>query len=75
MMSREMKKNNTKDNSAALELLVLQDAVSELRAAESNYNNSYNSYQEDVYFFEMQAAKARITLITNEKKMNLNRNV
>jgi hypothetical protein len=70
-----MKKNNTKDNSKTYELRELQDAVSELRAAESNYNNSYNSYQEDVYFYEIQAAKARITLITYEQKMNRVKNM
>ena len=69
MIGIDMKKSNDKIKSRELELnSLLLDAASDLRTSEINYNNSYNSYQEDVFYFEMQAAMARITLITNDNK-------
>jgi hypothetical protein len=77
MFGKVKKKKDDKNKSSVLDLiLLLEDAVAELKAAEINYNNSYNSYQEDVFFFQIQAAKARITLITNNnKKLELNKDL
>lgn len=69
MISKDRKEKSYKDKDSPADTpLPLLEAIAMLEAATLNYNNAYNSYQEEVYFYEMQAAKARISLALSYNK-------